>query len=165
MTLPNQRAESTSARPEQHPEFERMVADFFRSVSFEEGEKPNYKHIHELFIEGGKLIKNSLDTPEISSVDEFIDSRQKSVDAGDLTSFREIERAAITEVFGNIAHRLSTYEKRGRLKGKQFEGRGVISTQFIKTPSGWRMSSMAWDDERPGLTLPDRYEYEKASAP
>ncbi|WP_437303216.1 hypothetical protein [Sorangium sp. So ce388] len=165
MTLPNQRAESTAARPEQHPEFERMVSDFFRSVSFEEGAKPNYKGIHELFIEEGKLIKNSSDSPEISGVSEFIESRQKLVDAGDLTSFREVERAAITEVFGNIAHRLSTYEKRGTLKGKAFEGRGVISTQFIRTPAGWRMSSMAWDDERPGLTLPDRYGYGNAGAP
>jgi len=30
----------------------------------------------------------------------------------------------------------------------------VISTQFIKTPEGWKMSAMAWDDERPGLSLP-----------
>jgi hypothetical protein len=31
----------------------------------------------------------------------------------------------------------------------------MISTQFIHTPQGWKVSSMAWDDERPGLQLPD----------
>jgi len=34
----------------------------------------------------------------------------------------------------------------------------MISTQFIFTPAGWRMSSMAWDDERPGLELPKHVE-------
>jgi hypothetical protein len=141
-----------------HLEFERLVRAFFQSVSFNAGDKPRYAQIYELFIPEGKLIKNNLESPEISSIEQFIEPRQKLVDAGDLTSFEEVERAEITEVFGNIAHRLSTYEKRGTLHGKAFEGRGVISTQFIRTPAGWRISSMAWDDERPGLTIPARYQ-------
>ena len=141
-----------------HIEFERLVRAFFQSVSFGAGDKPRYAQIHELFIPEGKLIKNNLELPEISSIEQFIESRQKLVDAGALTSFEEVECAEITEVFGNIAHRLSTYEKRGVLHGKAFEGRGVISTQLIRTPAGWRISSMAWDDERPGLTIPARYQ-------
>jgi hypothetical protein len=76
------------------------------------------------------------------------------VDSGALTHFREVEIAAITEAFGNVAHRFSTYEKRGSMHGSEFAARGAISTQFVRTPSGWRISSMAWDDERPGLVLP-----------
>ena len=41
--------------------------------------------------------------------------------------------------------------------GAEIDGRGVISIQFIATPTGWKISSMAWDDERPGLTLPEWY--------
>lgn len=145
-------------------EFERLVRAFFQSVSFSAGDKPRYAQLHELFIPEGKLIKNSLASPEISSIEQFIEPRQKLVDAGDLTSFEEVECAAITEVFGNIAHRLTTYEKRGTLHGEVFEGRGVISTQFIRTPAGWRISSMAWDDERPGLTIPVRYQPGKATS-
>jgi hypothetical protein len=44
------------------------------------------------------------------------------------------------------------------LNGQAFAARGVISTQFVSTPTGWRISAMAWDDERPGLALPARYE-------
>jgi hypothetical protein len=43
------------------------------------------------------------------------------------------------------------------MHGEAIAGRGLISTQFIRTPRGWKMSSMAWDDERPGLAIPDRY--------
>ena len=79
------------------------------------------------------------------------------VDAGELTCFKEVEIAEITEIFGNVAHRFSTYEKYGINQGAEFKGRGVISMQFILTDAGWKISAMAWDDERPGLTLPDRY--------
>ena len=141
-----------------HLEFERLVREFFQSVSFNAGAKPHYEHLRELFIPEGKLIRNNLAAPEIAGIDQFIAPRQKTVDAGELTAFQEVECAAITEVFGNIAHRLTTYKKWGTLHGQAFEGRGVISTQFIHTPAGWRISSMAWDDERPGVPLPERYQ-------
>jgi hypothetical protein len=66
---------------------------------------------------------------------------------------------AIRKLFidGDVAHRMSTYAKRGVRDGAAFAARGVISTQFVRTTDGWRMSSMAWDDERPGLPLPERY--------
>jgi hypothetical protein len=56
-----------------------------------------------------------------------------------------------------VAHRFSAYSKRGTQHGVSFEARGMISTQFILTEAGWRISSMAWDDERPGLSLPQSY--------
>jgi len=134
-----------------------LLADFFAAVSFPAGGRPEYSAMHGLFSEGARLIKNSGDVPEISTVDEFIVPRQQQVDSGELTSFEEVEVAHVTEVFGNVGHRFSTYEKRGTVKGVAFEARGIISAQFIRTPSGWRISAMAWDDERPGLAIPDRY--------
>ncbi|MGB0096499.1 MAG: hypothetical protein WBP81_28675 [Solirubrobacteraceae bacterium] len=137
-------------------ELKALTAEFFRAVSFESGQRPSYARIRHLFIDDGKLIRNSSETPEISSVEEFIGSRQRLADSGALRSFEEVETAQITEVFGNIAHRFSTYRKHGTMHRKAIQGSGVISTQFIRTPSRWKMTSMAWDDERPGLTIPDR---------
>src|SRR6185369_14584019 len=130
-------------------EFDRLTDEFFRAVSFEAGELPRFEDIHALFIESGLLIKNVGTTPEISSVNQFIEPRRATVATGDLTRFREVELAETTEVFGNVAHRFSAYAKSGTMKGVPFSARGMISTQFIRTPGGWRMSSMAWDDERP----------------
>lgn len=138
-------------------EIDALTLDFFRTVSFSEGNKPAYQNLYQLFIESGQLIKNSSTLPEIATVRQFIEPRQSMVDAGELTSFKEVETAEITEIFGNIAHRFSTYEKYGINKGAAFEGQGIISIQFIMTDIGWRISSMAWDDERPGLSIPDRY--------
>ena len=134
-----------------------LTHQFLAAVSFEQGERPRYDTIRDLLIGEGLLIKNSADAPEIAGVDAFIQSRQQVLDSGALTSFREVEIADVTEAFGNVAHRFSTYDKRGTMDGSEFAARGAISTQFIRTPNGWRISSMAWDDERPGLVLPDRY--------
>lgn len=134
-----------------------LCREFFAAVSFERGQRPGYHVLHKLFIEDGKLIRNSGARPEITTVEQFVEPRQRSVDSGELTAFNETETAEITEVFGNVAHRFSTYTKSGVLGGAPFTGRGMISTQFVRTPDGWRISSMAWDDERPGLTVPDRY--------
>jgi hypothetical protein len=81
-----------------------------------------------LFIAPGVLIKNSGAAPEICNVRQFIEPRQASVDSGELTRFLEAELSATTEVFGNVAHRLSRYIKSGTLKGAAFEAKGLIST-------------------------------------
>jgi hypothetical protein len=136
---------------------ELLMSRFLRAVSFEKGQQPAYGELRELFVEGAKLIKAAAEVPEISTIDEFIRPRQETVDSGALEWFEEVEVAEITEIFGNVAHRFSTYEKRGTMNGAAIDARGAIATQFVRTPDGWRMSSMAWDDERPGLSLPLRY--------
>ena len=145
-------------------ELDRLAAGFFRAVSFESGEIPPYENIQALFVEAGLLIKNSGTTPEISTVRQFVAPRQALVASGELTRFRESELSETTEIFGNVAHRFSAYEKSGTLKGVPFQARGMISTQFVLTPAGWKMSAMAWDDERPGLSIPDRYDPHIGSA-
>jgi hypothetical protein len=144
-------------------ELDRLTTEFFLAVSFEVGKMPQYENIHELFIESGLLIKNTTPTPEISSVGQFIKPRQAMVLAGELTRFSEIELSEATEIFGNIAHRFSAYTKSGTMKGIPFAARGMISTQFVMTPKGWKMSAMAWDDERPGLSLPEHRELTKVN--
>jgi hypothetical protein len=139
-------------------ELDRLTDEFFRAVSFEAGEAPSYQNLYALFIEPGLLIKNSGATPEVATVRQFIEPRRATVSAGELTRFHEAELSETTEVFGNVAHRFSAYTKSGTLNGVTFEARGMISTQFILTPAGWKMSAMAWDDERPGLSLPDRHD-------
>ena len=139
------------------PALQSLIEQFFAVVSFPEGGAPQYERIRDLFVREGLLIKNSGDEPEISGLDAFIAPRQELFDSGRLTFFEEVEVAARSEAFGNVAHRLSTYDKRGIQDGVAFEATGIITTQFIATPTGWRMTSMAWDDERPGLTVPDDY--------
>jgi hypothetical protein len=144
---------SKSDRGAVKAELDRLTSEFFRAVSFEPGGAPSYRNIPALFIERGLLIKNVSPTPEISSVQEFIEPREALVSSGTLTRFHESEISESTVIFGNVAHRFSAYAKSGISSGKSFVARGMITTQFVNTPSGWKMSAMAWDDERPGLSI------------
>lgn len=135
-------------------DLDRLTSEYFGAVSFEAGKAPAYERIRSLFIDSGLLIKNVGATLEISRVQEFIESRDAMVRKGELTRFFEEELSEVTQIFGNVAHRFSAYSKSGIMNGSSFAARGMISTQFILTPTGWKMSAMAWDDERPGLSLP-----------
>ena len=134
-------------------EIERLTSAFFDAVSFPSGARPDYERIRDLFVERGLLVKNTGDVPEITTVDEFIAPRQQLVDSGRLTAFAETETSHSTDVFGHIGQRLSVYAKSGTQDGAAFAANGVISTQFALTPAGWRIVSMIWDDERPGLRV------------
>jgi len=137
-------------------EIDELMAGFFRAVSFEAGQAPSYPALHALFIEAGLLIKNSGENPEICNLRQFIDPRQAAFDAAELMRFCEVELFETTDIFGNVAQRFSAYAKSGVLNGAAFVARGMISTQFVHTAAGWKISAMSWDDERAGLSMPER---------
>jgi hypothetical protein len=124
-----------------------VMTRFLRAVSFKAGDRPAYDELATLFDSGARLIRAGSDAPEISSLDEFVRARQRAIDAGELTSFDETELAHLTQRFRNVAHRFSSYAKRGTTNHGSIDLRGAISTQFIRTEAGWRISSMAWADE------------------
>ena len=64
-------------------EIDSLTLDSFRAVSFKEGNKPAYQNVYQLFIESGQLIRNSSALPEISTVSQFIEPRQRMVDSGE----------------------------------------------------------------------------------
>jgi hypothetical protein len=133
-----------------------LTGEFFDAVSFGPGERPHYEAIRRLFVPSGILIKGVAAGVEITSIDDFIRPRQKSFEDGVLTEFRETEVSATTAVFGHAAHRESVYEKTGLSSGLAIAAQGIIFTQFVWSESNWLISSMAWDDERSGLSLADR---------
>ena len=134
-----------------------LVEAFFDLFSVVDGCKVDLSKVYQLFIPQGLIIKNVSGTPEIYNLQQFIEPREKMLNEGVLVDFREEELSERTEIFGNIAHRFSLYRKSGVMSGVPFETKGMKTIQFIKTPEGWKISSLAWDDERDGLTIPEKY--------
>jgi len=134
-----------------------LVSVFFSVFAVKKGCKTDLSIINQLFIAEALIIKNVTTAPEIYSLQSFIEPREKMLNEGTLVDFKEEELWERTEIFGNIAQRLSVYRKSGMMSGKAFEARGMKTIQFINTPDGWKMSSLAWDDEREGLSIPDEY--------
>ncbi len=132
---------------------DKLVKSFFCLFTVEEGTKADLSAIYQLFIPEGLIIKCSNINPEIYNLKQFIEPREKMFDTGLLKNFVEEELFEKTEIFGNIAHRISIYQKSGLMNGKEFINKGIKTMQFIKTPSDWKISSVAWDDEREGFKI------------
>ena len=69
--------------------------------------------------------------------------------------FFEVEIARKVDEFGNMALVFSLYEARRAPDDATPERRGINSIQLYRDEGGrWRIVSMIWDNERPGLTAP-----------
>lgn len=129
-------------------EIEALTTAFFSVFTNTGGKKLNVASIKDLFISEGIIINNTNETTEVYTLDEFIAPREKMLKDGTLTNFEESEISNKTEIFENIAHRLSFYKKSGILNGAKFETVGVKTIQFIKVNNNWKISSIAWRDEK-----------------
>ncbi|MFZ4272513.1 GNAT family N-acetyltransferase [Streptomyces arboris] len=127
-------------------ELDRLMGVFVGAFTNTGGRRPDLGVIRDVFVPEGRIIANVGDEPVIYDLDGFIAPRQEMLTDGTLTEFSEWEVAERTEVFGSVAHRFSEYGKSGYHNGAWFEGGGHKTTQFLRTPAGWRMSSLAWDD-------------------
>ena len=68
-----------------------------------------------------------------------------------VNDFFEIEIARRIDVLGNMAHVWSLYEARHAPADTTPERRGINSIQLYNDGAGWRIISMIWDNERPGV--------------
>ncbi|MGW8885650.1 GNAT family N-acetyltransferase [Streptomyces sp. NPDC055749] len=128
-------------------ELDRLMRVFLGAFTNTGGSRPDVDIIREVFVPQGMITANVGDEPVIYGLDAFIEPRQKMLTDGTLTEFSEWEVSERTDVFGSVAHRFSEYRKSGCLRGEWFEGSGRKTTQFLRTPAGWRMSSLAWEDD------------------
>ncbi|MFF8914741.1 GNAT family N-acetyltransferase [Streptomyces sp. NPDC015032] len=127
-------------------ELDQLMCTFLGAFTNTGGTRPNVDVVREVFIPQGTIIHNTGADPVVYDLDTFIEPRQKMLTDGTLTEFSEWEVTERSEIFGSIAHRFSEYRKSGFLGGEWFEGSGRKTIQFVRTPAGWKMSSMAWDD-------------------
>jgi hypothetical protein len=132
-----------------------LVSRFFAAFT-NRNRRADVASARDLLIPQAVIVKNVGSSPEIYEVETFLGPREALLSNGNLLDFEEAETASRTDIQGNVAQRLSLYRKSGVLSGQRFETKGVKTFQFIRTAAGWRISAVAWDDEREGLILPDR---------
>jgi hypothetical protein len=141
---------------EDRAQIDALVARFFAAFTNRGGAVPDVEGLAGLFIADGVIVKAVGDAPEVYSVRGFIAPRLKLLTDGTLTDFREAETESRTDIAGNIAQRVSLYEKSGVMAGERIAGKGIKVLQFVRTAGGWRLCAVAWDDEREGFVPPSR---------
>lgn len=132
---------------------DQLTKRFYSLFTNRDGTAPNVAGIHELFIAEGVIVKTCGELPVVYDLEGFIEPRELLLRDGELVEFEEEEVRERTLIMGYVAQRFSVYRKSGVLRGEPFEGRGIKTMQFVRTNGAWKMSAVAWDDEREGFTL------------
>lgn len=134
---------------------DRLVTTFFSLFTNADGATPAVARVYDLCIPEAVIIKAAGGAPEVCGLRNFVAPREALLRGGTLVDFAEVETSAQTDIFGDIAQRRSLYRKSGVLAGRPFATRGVKVFQFVRLGDAWRISALAWDDERDGCVVPD----------
>lgn len=158
--LPVTSAEPRDHRGETAPTPDREAVDavvhaFLGAFTSGPGCDARLDALEDLFVPGAVIVRTCGLAPAVYGVDDFIAPRRALLTSGTLVDFREWPLSGRTEVFGDIAHHFGSYAKAGVQDGVPFTGRGMKTVQLVRMPQGWRISAVAWDDERDGLALPE----------
>jgi len=137
-----------------HAEIEGMVAAFFAAFASGTESPTRLGALRSMFLPQAVIVGTCGAEPMVCGVEGFITPRETLLSGGALVDFKEWEVSARIDQFGNIAHWFGNYAKSGVRDGVPFTGKGMKSVQFVRTSEGWRISAVAWDDERSGLTIP-----------
>jgi hypothetical protein len=132
-----------------------LVARMYAAFRNEGGAIPDLDGLRDVFLPDCIIAKMVEPAVQVQGLHEFIEQRRPLLTGGRLIEFAEWETAERTWACGNIAGRWSLYAKSGVLDGVGFSTRGIKNMQFVKLDGVWRISAIAWDDERADLTIPE----------
>ena len=130
-----------------------LVRTFFAAFTSGPDSGARLDALREILLPEAVIVRTCGD-PVPYDVAGFIAPRRQLLSGGALVDFREWELSGSTLLFGDVAAHFCSYAKSGTLDGAPFTGRGMKALQFVRTRDGWRISAVAWDDERDGVPWP-----------
>jgi len=133
-----------------HAQIDALVRRFYAAFTNRDGAIPTLAALPHYFALDAVIRQaDATGTVTASDVHGFIAPRADLLVHGRLEGFEEHETEDRTDVAGAIAQRWSRYAKRGTLDGVDFAGGGVKAMQFARTRRGWKIASLAWQDDAP----------------
>ena len=137
-------------------DFRKLTHELYRVVSAAPAERNwdavrNYYHPEARLVRTG-VIPDGSPFVRVFTLDSYIENIRELLDGE--TRFSEVEVAQESVVFGNVARLTSVYEFTWQSPQETRRGRGVNFFTLIREAGQWRVMSIVWDNERPGLSLP-----------
>ncbi len=138
-------------------EIDHLTEKFYECLCFSPEHFPKVDQLQELFYGAGKLMNTNSDLPLDFTVQSYAQAMMHQIDVGNATYYVQQEVSDTTEVFGNIAQRISVYEYAFAVDTPQPWKRGVNYIQYLFTGGKWLITSMIWADEREEVKIPETY--------
>lgn len=135
-----------------------LLDDFYRSLSFGEGQQPDWIRFRDLFASPqSPCVRIAGDSVMQMDRESFIAFFSGRIQRGALKSFAEEEIGRTGEYYGSLATIFSAYEKRMNLAEDGKPTRGINSFQLYRKDGRWWIASVTWQDESSSLPIPPRY--------
>lgn len=133
-----------------------MIVEAYAMLSGPPGPRP-YDSVKQYYHDDARLVRTGVDnTGQAFATVMRVDDHHADVDEKMANlAFLEEEVAHDCEIFGNVARVRSVYRSVYGEGDEAREGRGVNFFNLIKSDGEWKIMSIVWDNERPGLSLPD----------
>jgi hypothetical protein len=157
---------AAAKRPGDVDTVDHLVASLYDVISGDAGKPRDWARFRALFLPDGRLGVIRPESPATKDAparkgDAVFLSPDMYVQRNDLylkkNGFFERSIANRVEEFGNLIQVWSTYESRHAERDSQPFTRGINSLQIVHAQGRFWIASILWDDERPGLTLPEKY--------
>jgi len=136
-------------------DFRELTGALYRVVSAPP-EQRDWDGIRHYYHPQARLVRTGVNpdgSPFVSvfTLDAYIENVRQVLDG---VRFSEVEVAQESVVFGNVARLTSVYEYTRQSAQQTVRGRGVNFFTLVHDAGQWRVMSIVWDNERPGLSLP-----------
>ena len=92
------------------------------------------------------IIRHVRGNPVIYDLRQFVEPREKILTDGTLTEFPEWESRREDRDLRLDRPPVQRVPQVRLPQRRVVRGPGMKTTQFVRTPSGWKMSSLAWED-------------------
>jgi hypothetical protein len=137
-------------------DFRQMTAALYRVLSVAPAQR-DWEALRPLYHPEARLVRTGVGPDgkpfvHVFTLDAYIENIRQLLD--DETRFSEVEIAQESVVFGNVARLTSVYEFSWQSPKETRRGRGVNFFTLVCEDGQWRVMSIVWDNERPGLALP-----------
>ncbi|HEX4439374.1 MAG TPA: hypothetical protein VH854_04835 [Thermoanaerobaculia bacterium] len=142
-----------------------IIKALYESVSHGPDAEPDWKRMHDIFLQVGMLVPPKPARDDIFTVldvDSYEERTKKWMSGakakGESTSFYETEVSRKTDCFGNVCQVFSTYASRHAPTDEKPFMRGINSIQLVGDGKRWWVASVAWDTERADNPIPSQYD-------
>ena len=148
-------------RPEDVASADAIVAALYDVISGPAGQKRDWNRFRSLFIPEARLIvargRRDSTSGQLLYRAMTPESYLQGAGALEANGFFEREISHVSETFGGVTHRFSTYDSRRRADDAQPFARGINSIQLLNDGARWWVVTIFWDSERPNNPIPERY--------
>jgi hypothetical protein len=149
-------------RPADVASADAIIAALYDVISGPAGQKRDWNRFRSLFIPDGRLIvaRGRRDStsgqilPRVMTPEGYMQLAGAGLEKA---GFFEREISQVSETFGAVTHRFSTYESLRSADDPKPFARGINSIQLLNDGTRWWVVTIFWDSERPDNPIPERY--------